>query len=116
MVEMKSDIEEIVRRDYPLRIRQGALSDAYAYARNAWIDGERVEAYMHMIGDDTIEEIILNPAQKVTTNTCVPTIFGRNQVSQMKKNIIGWCHSHGDLDIFFSYFDRSTAKKGPGGI
>ena len=120
---MISHVSEVVRLSlekklldrYPLCIREGALETANIYARLAVCEEERVEVFMHMVGNDVIEDIYPTLQQLVGPGSCTTVGDGKAQVyswmQREKTRQIGWCHSHAEYNTFFSSIDVETIKK-----
>jgi hypothetical protein len=106
------DLEQRILEKFPLRITAGALEKANIYARLARLDGKTVEAYMHLVGDDIIEDVVLTKEQYVGEAFCQPTTLGLQETYKEleETTISGWCHSHGDFGNFFSSMDKANVR------
>jgi hypothetical protein len=105
-------LEDIILEKFPLRIMQGTLDTAQSFARLATLDGQAVEAYMHLVGDDVIKDVVLTKEQYVGAAFCQPTVQGLadTYASLGDNQIVGWCHSHADFSNFFSSMDKNNVR------
>ena len=67
-------------------------------------------------GYPVIDDFILSPGQVVTMSRCregFPSIERLNEFDNENKEVLGWTHSHGYLNTFFSGVDRAHVAERP---
>jgi hypothetical protein len=107
--------EQIVKVLSQVKITEGALNKAnYVSKRICELMQEDVEIGFFLLGnsDRIIQDIYIAHEQRLTKDKCRVTGKGvlnsvRN-LRQIDMNAIGWGHSHGDGDNFYSYVDDKT--------
>ena len=75
------------------------------YPKLEWIAG--IEGYQ--TDEKTIIKSIILFEQKVTSSHCEYTPEG--QIEKAKVKLVGWIHSHNNMDVFFSEEDYKTASQ-----